>query len=95
MADHEEPLFERVVYVCLDGLRNKLLECFGDFRQIAPVVTNRCRPQAEIVLFYSFFMIFMERYSVRTLSTNMRPIGLSSENIENLTLERKLLFLAN
>ena len=72
-SNHRE-IFE-AAYRALNGYKDKVVICFGDFRQIAPVVKYGSRfqvAQASIISSYLW-----QHFEIRHLTKNMRLLGMS------------------
>jgi len=67
-------------YRALDGFQNQVVICFGDFRQIAPVVQNGSRLQIVNASIVSSSL--WQKYEVRNLTINMRLLGLENDRTD-------------
>jgi len=90
-SNHRE-LFE-AVYKALNCFENKVVVCFGDFRQIAPVVPNGTRMQIVQASIISSFL--WNKFQVRHLTQNLRLIGLSDTTRDTLLTDGEREFLEN
>ena len=81
-----QELFESE-YNCLDGFRDKVFVCFGDFRQIdpPPLLTTDAGSK-----FFDSFFTFMGEVLSLDVKLKYNTNWFVSENIENLTPEQKL-----
>ena len=79
-SNHKE-VFE-AAYRALDGFQNQVVICFGDFRQIAPVVQNGSRLQIVNASIVSSSI--WRKYEVRNLTTKMRLLGLGNDRRDTL-----------
>ena len=90
-SNHRE-LFE-AVYKALNCFENKVVVCFGDFRQIAPVVPNGTRMQIVQASIISSFLC--NKFQVRHLTQNLLLIGLSDTTRDTLLTDGEREFLKN
>ena len=80
MISNHKSLYE-ATYKALDGFKDKVLLCMGDFRQIMPVIKQAERQEVYASCISSSFLWF--EFAVRKLTINMRlhAIGAQLHNL--------------